>query len=376
VASVVRHAEIAGGGIAGFSIASQLAEAGWSVRVHERFDAIREVGAAIAVGQNGVDALRRIGAFENAIVGGTKLDYWSIEDQWGRIVHADNVTTDLYSVPRSSLQGALHRRALDLGVEVWTNSQAIGYQNNALVLQDGTALPADLVVGADGVWSRVRASLAEQGMRVQQIDLKVAGLRAILPRMPDDPEDRMLEWLSGQRRVGVLPLDEENVAIYMFCPTSDEVGRRLPLDVDSWSDSYPHLRSAFERVPPDAGWRDVIEMHCSSWVHGNAVLLGDAAFGMAPNLGQGGCTAMQAAVSLSAAVANADDVAAALQTWEQQERPHVDYVQKWSGRYSRWCSKSPALALPLRSWLFGVWSRSDRLNKRFAGVESRLLTSR
>lgn len=367
-----RHAEIAGGGIAGFSIASQLAEAGWTVRLHERHETVREVGAAIAVGQNGVDALRRIGAFEGAIRGGAKLNYWSIEDQWGRLVHADWVNTSLYSVPRSSLQGALHQRALDLGVEVRTNSRAMAYENGALVMEDGSRLEADLVVGADGVWSRIRASFAAQGIRVKEIDLKVAGLRAILPRSPEDPTDRMFEWLSGKRRVGLLPLDEETVAIYMFCPPSDERGRAIPVDVDSWTASYPHLRELFERVPHDATWRDVMEMHCSSWVHENAVLLGDAAFGMAPNLGQGGCTAMQAAVSLSAAVAEADDIPEALRTWQRQERPHVDYVQKWSGRYSRWCSKAPAPVLPVRSMLFGMWSRSERLNQRFSGVEPRL----
>ena len=369
---MTRHAEVAGAGIAGLAIASQLAGSGWSVRVHERAEAVREIGAGIALGQNGVDALRKLGAFDRAIEGGTRIDFWSIEDQWNRIVHGEKLSTELYSVPRSSLQHALYVRALEQGVEVVTGTAVQGVRDGRLVLENGEECAADLVVGADGVNSRVRQSFAESGIKVKRIDLKVAGLRAIMPSDPSDPTIDMLEWISGKRRVGLLPLDGESIAIYMFCPPQDVRGRMIPVDVDSWSRSYPQLRSAFERVPDDSTWRDVVEIHCATWVKGNAVLLGDAAFGMAPNLGQGGCTSLQAAVSLTGAVAESTNIPAALRRWESEERPHVDYVQKWSGRYSRMCSKTPQVALRARSQTFSILARSQRLNDRFAGVEARL----
>jgi 2-polyprenyl-6-methoxyphenol hydroxylase-like FAD-dependent oxidoreductase len=369
---LTRHAEVAGAGVAGLAVAGQLAAAGWSVRVHERAEAVREIGAGIALGQNGVDALRKLGAFDRAIEGGIRIDYWSIEDQWNRIVHGEALSTELYSIPRSSLQHSLYVRALELGVEIVTGSGVEGVRAGKLVLSNGDACAADLIVGADGVNSRVRGSFAESGIKIRRIDLKVAGLRAIMPRDSSDPTTHMLEWLSGKRRVGLLPLDEKDIAIYMFCPPQDVRGRKMPVDVDSWSRSYPRLRSAFERVPEDSTWRDVVEIHCATWVKENAVLLGDAAFGMAPNLGQGGCTALQAAVSLTSAVAEATDIPLALSHWESQERPHVDYVQKWSGRYSRMCSKSPTVALRARSRTFSMLARSQRLNDRFAGVEARL----
>ena len=122
---MTRHAEVAGAGIAGLAIAGQLAAAGWSVRVHERAEAVREIGAGIALGQNGVDALRKLGAFEGAIEGGTRIDYWSIEDQWNRIVHGEWLSSELYSIPRSSLQHALYVRAMEVGVEVVTGSHTV-----------------------------------------------------------------------------------------------------------------------------------------------------------------------------------------------------------------------------------------------------------
>lgn len=147
------------------------------------------------------------------------------------------------------------------------------------------------------------------------------------------------------------------------------------LDVASWRASYPQLEGVFERVPPDSSWGEVWETHCSSWSVGNVALIGDAAFSMAPNLGQGGCTALQAAISMTKSLQAAAAVEEGLKRWEAQERPHVDYVQRWSGRYSRLCSKTPGPFLRGRSRVFGTWGRSKRLNDRFAGVEARLLAS-
>ncbi|MFM8352749.1 MAG: FAD-dependent oxidoreductase [Actinomycetales bacterium] len=373
---MARHAEIAGAGIAGLGLACQLAEIGWTVRIHERAAEVRETGAGIALGQNGVDAMRTIGAFDQGIQGGSKVHYWNIVDQWGKVVQEEHLSTELYSIPRSSLLRALHERAQSLGVDIVTQSPVRGAQPGSLIMADGRVLPADLVVGADGTRSQVRESLVSQGLRVRRVDLKVAGLRACMPAVPSDPSDAMLEWLSGQRRVGLIPLDGQDlVAIYMFCPPQDLAGRRVPLDVESWQASYPHLQGVFERVPADSSWGEVWETHCSSWSLGNVALIGDAAFSMAPNLGQGGCTALQAAISLTKAINAAPTIQAGLATWETQERPHVDYVQRWSGRYSRLCSKTPGPLLRGRSRLFGTWGRSKRLNDRFAGVEARLASA-
>ena len=373
---MARHAEIAGAGIAGLGLACQLADHGWTVRVHERASVVRESGAGIALGQNGVDAMRTIGAFEQGIKGGSQVHYWNIVDQWGKVVQEEYLSTELYSIPRSSLLRALHDRALARGVEILTQSAVRGARPGYLLLASGQELPADLVVGADGTRSQVRDSLVSHGLRVRRIDLKVAGLRACMPAVPSDPTDAMLEWLSGQRRVGLIPLDGKDlVAIYMFCPPQDVQGRRIPLDVASWRASYPHLEGVFERVPADSTWGEVWETHCSSWSVGNVALIGDAAFSMAPNLGQGGCTALQAAISLTKALSASPTVEEGLASWEAQERPHVDYVQRWSGRYSRLCSKTPGPLLRGRSQVFGTWGRSKRLNDRFAGVEARLVTS-
>jgi 2-polyprenyl-6-methoxyphenol hydroxylase-like FAD-dependent oxidoreductase len=73
-----------------------------------------------------------------------------------------------------------------------------------------------------------------------------------------------------------------------------------------------------------------------SWVEGSTVLIGDAAYVMAPNLGQGGCTALHSAVTLAGAVDGSEPIERALQRRELAERPYVDYVQTWSHATAGW----------------------------------------
>ena len=64
-----RHAEIAGGGFTGLTLAAALAQRGWSVRVHERAAEIRAFGAGIWLWENGVRVLNAIGAADEGISG-------------------------------------------------------------------------------------------------------------------------------------------------------------------------------------------------------------------------------------------------------------------------------------------------------------------
>jgi 2-polyprenyl-6-methoxyphenol hydroxylase-like FAD-dependent oxidoreductase len=367
-----RHAEIAGAGIAGLAVATALAQHGWTVRVHERFPEVREVGAGIALGRNGVEALTALGALDEAVADGQAISRWTIIDQWGRTVQRGDIDGPyMYSATRKSLQRALFNSAQRAGAQVVVGSQVAGADAGGLLLEDGSRHPGDLIVGADGVGSRVRRSLQERGVRSRRIDLDVASLRYVIPRLPGDPVTEMPEWLHGNRRVGLLPLAGDRIAMYMFCPSGDAAGRVLPIDVENWSACFPHLRGVFERLPREGTWLPVVETRSRSWAEGSTVLIGDAAYSMAPNLGQGGCTALHSAVTLAEAVDGNEPVARGLQRWELAERPYVDYVQTWSRRYSRMVSQWPVWGVRVRSVTFAALGRSARLNSRFAGVDQR-----
>ena len=80
------HAEIAGAGYAGLTIATLLARRGWTVTVHERSDAVREIGAGIFLHNNGLVVLEEAGLMEALAPKGTRLLRDRMVDHRGRLM--------------------------------------------------------------------------------------------------------------------------------------------------------------------------------------------------------------------------------------------------------------------------------------------------
>jgi 2-polyprenyl-6-methoxyphenol hydroxylase-like FAD-dependent oxidoreductase len=151
---MARHAEIAGGGIAGLSTAMILAQQGWTVRVHERSPEIREVGTGIYLKNNAIEVLEEFEIFDRLAPHGLKLERSQVLDRDGRIMQ-DRVLagrTRVHVFLRQTLIESLRDAAERAGVEIETGSTAIAADpSGELLLEGGRRLRADLVIAADGV---------------------------------------------------------------------------------------------------------------------------------------------------------------------------------------------------------------------------------
>lgn len=359
-----RHAEIAGAGIAGLTVAAALAQAGWSVRVHERGDQLREIGAGIFMWENALRVLEAIGAYDEAIDGGERNQYWEIRDERERLLQSGWMMrgTRLYTILRSQLHKALANTAARSGVEIVVNSRVSGAtEDGTLLLESGERLKADLIVGADGVGSAVRNSL---GLTRRVVDLQDGCGRYLIPRIPQDAEGRSLEYWNGGRRVGVVPASKDTVYLYICCPADDVSGKLSPPDKASWKASFPALSSYIDRLTDNGRWASFSDVTCHAWHKGRVAIIGDAAHAMSPNLGQGAGVSMQTGFVLADQLSKSADVQAGLRQWEARQRPVVDATQKFSRLYGRVGTRWPRPLLDLRSAL--VWSvgKSARLQRR------------
>ncbi|ACP21596.1 putative monooxygenase (plasmid) [Sinorhizobium fredii NGR234] len=359
-----RHAEIAGAGIAGLTTAAALAQKGWSVRVHERGEELREIGAGIFMWENALRVLEAIGAYDEAIDGGERNQYWEIRDERERLLQSGWMMqgTRLYTILRSQLHKALANAATRAGVEIVVNSRVSGAtEDGQLLLENGQKLKADLIVGADGVNSAVRNSL---GLAKRVVDLQDGCGRYLIPRIPEDAAGRSLEYWNGGRRVGVVPASRDTVYLYVCCPASDHVGRLSPPDRKSWTKSFPALASYIDRLTDNGRWASFSDVTCHSWRKGNVAILGDAAHAMSPNLGQGAGVSMQTGFVLADELSRTPEIRAALASWEARQRPVVDATQKFSRLYGRVGTRWPRPLLDLRSaFVWGV-GKSTRIQRR------------
>ena len=343
-----RSVEVVGGGIVGLGAAALLARNGWSVRVHERYPASVEVGAAIGIKPGAASVLRILGILER-VSPTVVLTVEERRDQNGRVLQSRKLPpgSRFYNPLRQDLIDALRDAALAAGAEVCFGSAAVAASPAGVVyLDDGTERTAELVVAADGFGSRLRPSLGLE--RVARL-LPCGTARVLMPR--EGEEAVRLEHWSGKLRIGVAPTSDALTYVYLNSPNADTAASRVPIDADYWSSRFPAVgQRFFERVHAAGGVRHEYPIvYCSAWTSGHVALVGDAAHALPSTLGIGGSIGLVNAYHLAERVAARADVVSALRAWDAGRRPATVRTQRSARVYdvvTRFC---PPSLEPLRN---------------------------
>lgn len=349
-----RRAEIAGAGLGGLTLAGALARRGWRVRMHERTQQLRELGVGTSVWENGCRALEAVGAFDEFRRHATPIARNEVYDERRRLMrlHHYNPTGDRAFVTlRVDLHRALVNAAVAAGVEIVTSSPvAAADPAGALVLESGERLPADLVIGCDGYYSKARESL---GVAIETGSVTACSIgRVTVARQALPEEETIQEYWSGGRRIGVLGCGART---YLFlnapedCPANREEVESRSLNKSVWIDAYPFLEDQIRDADNEVIWGNHPIVRCRTWSVGSAAIVGDSAHAMPSTLAQGAGTAMTNALALAYAVHDASDIPLALQSWEQQHRPVTEITQRWAVLYATVSLRWPDNLLDMRS---------------------------
>jgi 2-polyprenyl-6-methoxyphenol hydroxylase-like FAD-dependent oxidoreductase len=189
---------------------------------------------------------------------------------------------------------------------------------------------ANLVVGADGVNSRVRDSLDLLARRKAMPD---GAIRLLLPKTAEEraagDTGTTIEYWSGSRRILYTPCSDDEIYVALTMLDKDSAARATPIDAALWSRAFPHLAGLVGRIGD--GRYDRFELiKLKRWSSGHVAILGDAAHALPPNLGQGGGCAMMNALAMAVHLERAPDVASGLAVWEAAERPLTEHTQRMS----------------------------------------------
>jgi 2-polyprenyl-6-methoxyphenol hydroxylase-like FAD-dependent oxidoreductase len=328
------RAVVVGGGIAGLSAAIALRQTGNVVVVLEQAPRIDPIGAGITLFANAMRALDRLGLGEAVASRGAAATRSAILTWEGR--ELTRVPPDLLegtiALHRADLQAALAAQAgeLRLGVEVVAAEQ----EDDSVVARcaDGSEERGDLIVGADGLSSRVRRAIAD-------VPIRYAGYTAWrgVSSVPVEPGRLTESWGVGER-FGLVDIGRGRT--YWFATKnapegeSDEPqGRKAEVArrFSGWHEPVAEivdaaydttiLRNDVYYLEPLPGWSD-----------GRVVLVGDAAHATTPGVGQGAAQAIEDAVVLADRLASGGDLRAALAAYEAIRRPRTDAVLKMSRR--------------------------------------------
>jgi 2-methyl-3-hydroxypyridine 5-carboxylic acid dioxygenase len=338
-----RHVEIAGAGFAGLVAAIAFRQRGWTVRVHEASSELRAFGAGIFIWENGLRILKAIGAYDEVMNGAHEAGVYETRRD-NRLIaqHSFGAAsgTRMLTMTRQHLYSAILGAASREGIEIITNSHVVGATlTGVLTTASGSKFPADLVIGADGVKSKVRDSL---GLLKERNVYTEGIVRILLPRpeaelQPDNWDHVIDFWTTEKRSLRVLyvPCNKTEIYLAMMAPVADREASAIPLRQDIWIDSFPQLEPIIRKASVGGRYDPYETTKLLRWSSGRVAVIGDAAHGMAPTLGQGAGTAMMSALSLAVAVSDSSTLEEGLQLWEERERPLTDHIQDVSAQVAK-----------------------------------------
>lgn len=366
---------VVGAGIAGLVTARQLGLAGWDVDVLERSPGPRPDGYMMDFFGPGFDAAVRIGLYPRLADVAYDVEALEYVDAAGRATARLNYRTFARAAGGhllSLLRPDMERAALAALEDVPAGRVRVHYgasltrvhadDGGASVGGDGlpgAGLDGDVLVGADGIHSQVRAGL----FGPEDTFLRPLGMRAAAFIVHDEVlnarlRSRFILTDSLNRTAGVYGLRSGDVAAFLVYRDPPPGGATRQASRETLRREFAGLGTPVDRVLelcPDHPYDDVVaQVVMPGWTRGRAALVGDACGAVSLLAGQGASLAVAGGALLGellGAAQSPDGIAPALRTFEHRWRPTVEAAQA-SGR------RAAATFLPA--------SRARRLLRRWA----------
>jgi FAD-dependent urate hydroxylase len=334
------QAIVIGAGIGGLTAGIALAQAGYVVEIYDRVAELRPVGAGISLWSNGVKVLNRLGLGEEITAIGGRMNRMAYRAQTGELWNeidllplVQQVGQRPYPVARRDLQAMLLQA---FPGEVHLNHQCVAVEEDetgvTAIFANGHRRKGDILIAADGVRSDLR-----QYVLGETIQPKYAGYINWNGLVTADQDlaaaDTWVIYVGDCKRAAMMPVGGDRFYFFFDVPLPadtpaqpEEYQTQLRQYFDGWD--YP-VQRLIDRLNPWETARSVIHDvgPLAKYVRGRVALLGDSAHTTCPDLGQGGCQAMEDAWVLTNYLTSTNiSVMDALMRYEQERMARANAV--------------------------------------------------
>ncbi|MBZ2196158.1 FAD-dependent monooxygenase [Occultella gossypii] len=358
--TAARTALVIGGGVAGSAAAVALTRAGIDVTVVETRDRTEpDRGSFLTLATNGIDALRAIGADGRVLEAGFPTAAMTLRSHTGKRLGTTSTGSALadgtvsQTLRRADLVRALRAEVEARGIEIRYGRRLVGLDAGPARVRaefdDGTVAEADLLVGADGIYSTVRRLALPGSPEPAYSGLVTTGGYAPGLTLASPPGD--YEMIFGKRAFfgfAVAPGDE--VWWFVNLPRRREParGELAAVGEAQWRARFAELYAddagpALEIIAatPDFAPMTPIQTipRLRPWSSGRVIVIGDAAHAPSPTSGQGASLAIEDAVVLAMSLRDRDGVEEAFAQTETVRRPRVEAIIRTAARINN--NKAP-----------------------------------
>ena len=345
---------VLGAGIGGLAAATALAQRGAQVTVLEQSEAITEVGAGLQIGPNGFAVMQALGAGDALAKcsvrakGVLLLNGVSGAPVFGLDFERFAADQQYYFVHRADLVDVLADAARAVGVDIRLSQQVtdVTLVNDVAQVQlaDGATLAPEVLIGADGLHSKVRVAL--NGNRAPFFTRQVAW-RTVIPAVGGEPAEARV-YMGAGRHLVVYPLRDGKMLNIVAVQERDEWAE------EGWNfkDDPANLRKAFADFGTDVQallarvetvylWGLFRHPVAEKWHQGRMAILGDAAHPTLPFMAQGAVMALEDAWVLADALERSDSVESGLMAYQARRHARASKVIEAASQNARNYHLSP-----------------------------------
>ena len=340
---------VIGGGIGGLAAAASLLQAGFDVRVYEQAGALSEIGAGIQISPNGARILNRLGLADALASRGVRpvavhQRRWDDGRTLQRAPLGEMIEqafgAPYYHFHRADLLAAISSILPAERVHVGHRLVEASDQGDRVEarFENGTRITADVLIGADGIHSRVRQLLfgidrprftgciAYRGLvpaeRLAHLDLEVTS------NSWWGPGGHFVHYyVAGGRLMNFVAVQEEETWTRESWNERGEVADALRL-FEGW---HSQVRTIIAAVDETFKWGLFDREPLPRWSVGRITLLGDSCHAMLPFMAQGAVQSIEDGATLTACLVQAGgDVVGALARYELLRKPRTTRLQEMS----------------------------------------------
>ena len=335
---------IIGAGMGGLAAAAALRRFGFEPTVYEQAKRFTRLGAGIQMSPNAMKVLRGLGLEDDVRRIAFQPETWANREAGDGAMKYElplgQAAEDLFGAPylqmhradlHSALLAAVPASSIMLGKQLIDASPGPG--GVRLNFADGASAEADLVIGADGVHSRIREIL--RGPEAPVATGRVA-YRATFPAELIGSEiGECVKWWGQDRHIVIYYVTKAKDEVYFVTslPDPDWVDESWSATGDmavvqaAFADFHEEVRAVLAACPAVHRWAILERPPLDRWHDGRMVLIGDAAHPMTPYMAQGAAMAMEDAVVLARALAASSDIGLALERFQTARRARAAEVQ-------------------------------------------------